>query len=331
MQSASAGRRKRFWLNLPDRLPAQPVIAARSATSRTPGGQRLSVTSVLPAAVDLSIVSTDTIMEAAVNGYALGNEDPFVQTRVRPQPPGGNEKYATRLVIEAAGTPLQTRLLTVIEGGDGGSSATPALALATAVWFGHARATLHGCVELAAPAAVDAMLVSGLQPFGGYALQLVEDGAFRRWQLRANGPWQADAGGVLRVHAGAAPQPAARLAFDATEVVFAPALNGTVVGASATLRNEGNAASGALSFQVQADPAFALDGGSCVGMAALAPQQSCSVQLRFAPDDAGLHQARLQANDAGGTAPAGIDLVGHAQAAPDAMFRSGFEQDEVTR
>jgi hypothetical protein len=338
----SGNRRKRFWLNLPDNLPSVPTVSGARATAHTPGGQWLHATSVLPAARTLSIVTDDDIMSPTVNGYALGDEDSFIQTR---SIPGGTEKYATRLMIEASGAPLDTRFLTVLEGGAAGLVPQPADALQsvtmagcatagaafdgvarqdTAIWFARNRTTVAECVALPAPTRVGTMTVTGLIPDAGYALAIVADGALDRWQLTPGGQWQADGAGVLVLDRGPVPAAAARLGSDSTDVGFGAAYLGSSVQRSLVVSNRGLAASGGLSFAVTGDGGFSLS-TACAGAASgLAAGASCPLELRFVPTTPGLKRAWLEVSE-NGQLRLRIGLSGMGEALPTVLFSNGFE------
>lgn len=347
-ESRLAGSRKRAWINLPDRLPAVPQVSGNRVLSRTPGGQTLAVTALLPAAASLEIVTTDTIMARDVNGYALGNADPLVQVR---QVAGGSEKYATRLAIEDPANPPALRFLNVLQGADSAAAVIPAASLRAeaqgacstafgvfegaeigqrAVFFPQQRGTAPQCLSLPSAAATTELLVVGMQPHGGYLLNRSVAGDRATWTIRRGGPWLADAAGVLAVRSGAAPAPAARLQRDRDELSFDFVVLGAARELSLGLHNVGNATLVAGTLALQGDDAFRIAGSDCgpAGRIDLAVGGRCTLTLRFAPSAVGYHAAALSLGD---SAAPPVPLLGWGAAAagvavPEGrIFAHGFE------
>lgn len=344
----SSNRRKRFWLNLPDNLPSMPTISGNRVTGHTPDGQWLHVSSVLPVARTLSIVTQDPIMDPSVNGYALGNQDNFIQTRARPG--GGTEKYATRLMIEATGAPLDTRFLTVLEGGDAGFVGEPAelvqsagfVGCATsagsfegvaranqAIWFARERSAQPTCLELPVPTRIQSQLVSGLSAHGGYSLTIVSDGSTERWRISQGGSWQADEAGVLLLTRAAPPMAAARISTDQLELGFGARYLGASQDLSVLLRNEGLAPSTGLLLQIVGSADFTVQNVCSASSVGLPVGGGCNVVIRFTPRQAGLHHARLDVHEAG-QLRLQIALRGMGETEPAALFRDGFENSAQT-
>jgi hypothetical protein len=151
----------------------------------TPGGQRLFVTTLEP--------DDGTLRgEASANvGY-----------------PAAQESMNFRMSVEATGAPRSARFLNVLQGADGGGSASDAVELrsssgtpfagaavgGTAVLFPVSLGTVSGfTVDL--PGGVRRVLVTGLRPGGGYSAS--RDGDSLR--VSAGGSAKANRAGVLEV------------------------------------------------------------------------------------------------------------------------------------
>lgn len=346
-RSSSAGKTKRFWLNLPDRLPAVPAIAGNVTTS-TVGGQYLFVSSVLPAAKTLSIVSNDPgISPQLDNDWSLGDEDPFVQERtINPGTPDEYEEaYATRLRVEASGAPTDARFLHVLQGADSTAArdvaqefastalsgcATPAAAFdgvafgSRAVAFARDVAPLRDCLQYSVASAVTEHLITDLTPYAGFAVAREIVGAQQRISVTPGGLWQADGGGVLRYVVGATPAASGVIALDAQALDFAVVPVGATRELTLSLTNRGTASLGQFAFTVSGSNRFSTNGACLAAGLSLAVGQSCALTLRFAPDAAGYRGATLSiASNASAAAPV-VALHGVGEDS-DRIFRSGFE------
>lgn len=341
-RSLSAGRTKRFWLNLPDNLPSTPSVLGNRVIGHTPGGQWLHVSSVLPSARTLSIVTTDPFMAADVNGFALGDEDTFIQTR---SGPNGPEKYATRLQIEATGAPQDTRFLTVLDGTDANASIEPTEALQSialagcatpagsfdgvaraeqAIWFARDRNLAPTCVSLLAPNRIQRMLITGLIAHAGYSLSVQADGGNDRWILQSGGSWQADRAGVLRVDRGPAPVLSAMLGSDRDALTFSTRYLGDAEVLSLTLRNDGLGQSGPITLSLQSGKDFTVIDACAAISSGLPAGSTCQLQVRFAPQASGIRRDRLSMVEAG-TLRLTVPMRGFAEPQPTVLFGNGFE------
>ena len=183
--SKTAGRFKRFWLN----LPGSGSVAGRVMTMQSPKGQKLFVSSLLPAAATMTVEAAE----------ALGGE------------PGEMDPIKYRLRVEATGGPTSVRFLHVLEGADGGASAGAtsrvtstggtayegASANGIVVMFPVDLATPFASVTYAAPGGTVAQLVTGLTPGAGYTV--AQSGA--TLTVTPGGTAKADEGGVLVIGA----------------------------------------------------------------------------------------------------------------------------------
>jgi hypothetical protein len=181
--TATDGRFKRFWLQLP--APAQ--IAGPLATVRTPGGQQLFSTTLLPAGAAI------TSAEAAPNAGTTAVGEPMRH----------------QLAVEAPGGPASARFLHVVQGADGGAAADPATLLESTAGRAYAGAAVAGTaavfpVELGpdvdtttvpVPDGTTRVLVTGLVPGAGYD---VSSGGGQVTVTRG-GSTTADAAGVVVV------------------------------------------------------------------------------------------------------------------------------------
>jgi len=181
----TAGRFKRFWVN----LPGSGSVAGRVMTMQSPKGQRLFVSSLLPAAATMTV-------EAAEQ---LGGE------------PGELDPIKFRMRVEAAGGPKDVRFLHVLEGADGGASVSPASAIASTGGTAYEGAAVNGIVvmfqvdiatpfasvQYTAPGGTVAQLVTGLTPGAGYTV--AQNGA--SVTVTPGGASKADSGGVLVIGA----------------------------------------------------------------------------------------------------------------------------------
>ncbi len=353
-RTQTAARFKRFWLNMPDRLPGTPQINGNVVTGTTPGGQHLFVTSVLPASKTLSIVTTDAeINPTRGNLWSLGDEDPILQHRQYVDPgtgqpvPGQYENYATRLRIDATGGPSNVRFLSVVQGADAtavrdaatlvqsvvfGGCATAAAGFEGAsvgthlVLFRNDLATTTQCLEYLTAATVSDHVLSGLTPWGGYSVTRTLEAGNQRLRVVEGGTIRADGGGVLRFDPAALPAPSARLVADADALDFAVVALGTQQQRSVALSNRGSAplviASTTLAGPAAADYSLS---GSCVGSAVtLAPDSTCSLDVTFRPSGPTFRQAAItiDSNSTASFAPIGLAGVGEAG---DRIFLGDFE------
>ncbi len=205
--SQTANRFKRFWLN----VPTLPTISGRLATMTTAAGQRLFVTSLLPAS------STITAEQSTVVVGDVANFEPM--------------KY--RIRVDATGGPTNARFLHVLQGADAGSAAGAATLLQSsggtsfegvaapgfAVLFPVTLGSAFGGLTYTAPASSNVHRVTGLTPGAGYRVTLQPGDAGVQVSISAGGATLADAGGVLEFSTG----PGA-----------APVITGIVNGASYT-------------------------------------------------------------------------------------------------
>lgn len=179
--SKSAGKFKRFWLN----LPASGSVNGRLVTMQSPKGQRLFVNSLLPAAAAVTVEPVE-----ALNGE-----------------PGEMDPIRFRMRVEATGGPANVRFLHVLEGADGGASAG-ATALVTSTggtpyegasaggivaMFPVDLATPFASVTYTAPGGTVAHLVTGLMPGASYDVE--QNGT--TVTVKPGTGSKADSGGVL--------------------------------------------------------------------------------------------------------------------------------------
>ncbi|HYF63914.1 MAG TPA: hypothetical protein VD886_13925, partial [Herpetosiphonaceae bacterium] len=191
----TAGRFKRFWLN----MPGVPTLAGNVATARTAGGQQLFVTTVLPTQAETRVVTQDATLES----WSLADYDPMV----------------ARLQVAAPGGPATARFLHVLEGADSGATRTATerrsslsgaafdgvVVGRTAVWFPVTLAAAGLEVTYRVPAGVTRQLVTGLRPNSGYTVESQSQGGEIEVSVTEGGSSATDSAGVLII-GGAAPK-----------------------------------------------------------------------------------------------------------------------------
>jgi len=184
--SQTAGRFKRFWLN----LPTQPVIAGRQATMTTAAGQKLFVTTLLPTNATLAVATAETDIGEA-------NAEPMQH----------------RLRVEAPGGPQDTRFLHLLQGANAGTSADPVALVQSSSGTSFAGARFRDIailfpVDLDAPftstsytvpAGTSTHLITGLTPNGGYDVLTQTTGSDLQVTINPGLTYHTDSGGVLLV------------------------------------------------------------------------------------------------------------------------------------
>ncbi len=184
--SQHSGLFKRFNLNFVN----PPVINGRVAIETTPGGQQLSVQSLLPASATMSMQTP-------------GSSISFIAWM---------EPTTCRMVVEDPARPADTRFLHVLEAGNGSSSLVPATLLqssagtpfdgtvfgSTVVMFANNLSTPFTSTTYTAPPTATTHYVTGLTAGGGYSVYAQDDAAGNvQVTVQPGGPFTADAAGVL--------------------------------------------------------------------------------------------------------------------------------------
>ena len=173
------GRFKRFYLNTPTR----PSLHGRQASMKTPKGQYLHITSLLPADAKLTVSDIDSF-----------------QKDERAE----NDPISARLCVESWSREVE--FLHVLQASDRSAVAEPTLVDAGRAFVAVAVRDVvavfprqppgdGGELSLVAPAAARALVVTGLQPNGEY--HFVQEG--RRLGVVKGSGVRADRGGVLWV------------------------------------------------------------------------------------------------------------------------------------
>ncbi|OBA78676.1 hypothetical protein A9W99_23740 [Mycobacterium sp. 1164966.3] len=177
------GRFKRFWLQ----AAAPFEVTGTQAVVKTPGGQRLFSTTLLP--------------EGAM--IRAGDDEPDVGR------PSAGEPMRHRLMVGAAGNPRSVRFLHVVQGADGssapdvvtlirsssGTAYEGAVVGATAVLFPVTLGRTDSPVTLSLPGGVSRLVVTGLDKNTGYRVER-RGGAVT---VALGGNRTTDGGGVLAV------------------------------------------------------------------------------------------------------------------------------------
>ncbi|MBI3962061.1 MAG: hypothetical protein HY335_04855, partial [Deinococcus sp.] len=183
--SRTAGRFKRFWLN----LPAPAVIVGSQAMMTTATGQQLLVTSLLPA---------DPVITSEPAEPLEGE-------------PANQEPMQFRLRVEAPGGPQDVRFLHVLQGADTGArgdevalvqsaSGTPfvgALVKGTAVLFPMDLGTSFSNLTFTVPANTAGYMVTGLTLNASYEVLTEPVSGELQVTVRPGTGSSADGGGVL--------------------------------------------------------------------------------------------------------------------------------------
>lgn len=190
--SRSAGLFKRWNLG----LTAAPVIAGTLTTSTTPGGQRLFIRTLLPAAPTISSVPVG----------------PEISTIAELDPTNH------RIVVEDTSLPSDVRFLHVLQGADAGTAADSATLVRNTAGTAYEGAVVRNCAVLfkrdvgtpfallgyTVPATTTDHYVTGLTPGAGYTVATTTAAGSIQVVVTPGGSRLADSAGVLHVAAGLA-------------------------------------------------------------------------------------------------------------------------------
>jgi hypothetical protein len=177
-QSSTPNRFKRVWLQLAN--PA--LVSGNRATSTTPGGQLLTVTSLLPTGATLS---ADNALDPHIEATASRN-DPM----------------KVRLRIDAPGNPTQVNFLEVLQAGSAASVTllqssdqlwSGAHIGSTAVLFPVTLGQPFAAFSYSIAAATSQHIITGLQPNTPYSAQI----SGSTLTLQQGGSQMSDSGGVF--------------------------------------------------------------------------------------------------------------------------------------
>ncbi len=195
--SKTAGRFKRFILN----LPTQATVSGNISTMMTASGQKLLVTSVLPAA---AAITSDA------DAVLLGD-------------PANEEPMKFRLTVEAPGGPTSVRFLHVLQGANAGASADPValiqsssgtsfsgvLLKETAILFPVDLDVPFNGTTYTVPASTK-HLITGLSPGAGYDVTTQPAGSSIQVRIASGAAYRTDSGGVLEFPPPNVPRPRRR-------------------------------------------------------------------------------------------------------------------------
>jgi hypothetical protein len=175
--SKTAGRYKRFWLN----LPYDATTVGGLTTMPTPGGQKLYVKTLLPAGASIAVENVES----------LSSEE------------AGYDVISQRLHVEDPASPLSVRFLNVLQGADGGTGPDAVSLVTSTAGTPFAGAKVNGVVvmfpvDVGALSSVtfdggSASIVTGLTPGATYAA--AHAGA--SVTVTPNGDLTADASGAI--------------------------------------------------------------------------------------------------------------------------------------
>jgi hypothetical protein len=200
--TSADGRFKRFWLNLPSNGSA-PVTAGATTVATTPGGQRLTVSTLLPeaAGADIALVGPDIDMP---DQFWKASLDPMSASK-------SSWTGAYRLRVQAAGHPRTANFLHVLQGSDAGVAAkvtslirsdsglamTGASIGRTVVMFPDDVYAAPVEASFLVPTATVRVLVTGLTPGGAYTLAIASEAGHQRVDFLLGGSLRANELGVL--------------------------------------------------------------------------------------------------------------------------------------
>ena len=187
-RSQTAGRYKRFWMN----LPATPTITGTQARMVKASGQQLFSTTLLPAGATLSVDTSDPVGNS-------GDET------------AGGETMTCRLKVEATGGPTETRFLHMLQGANTGVPADAVSLVQSTAGQNYAGAATSSTVVLFAfdgntsftgtsysvPAAVTRHYITGVVPNATYLVTASPAGPNINITVTPGAGTQADSGGVL--------------------------------------------------------------------------------------------------------------------------------------
>jgi hypothetical protein len=185
--SKTAGRFKRFWLN----LPTEGEVAENVTTMTTAGGQQLVVTTLLPADADITTEPAEPLEE---NGEPAQGEP--MQFRLRVEAPGGPRDVRFLHILQGLDAGGAADTVTLIES-SGGTAFAGAVVAGTAVLFPVEIGTEVTELTYTVPAGSSRHLITGLVPDAGYDIETEDANGERAVTIRAGSAQTADAGGVL--------------------------------------------------------------------------------------------------------------------------------------
>ena len=177
------GRFKRFWLQ----AAAPFEVTGTRAIARTPGGQQLISSTLLPDGA--TIVASDDEPDAG--------------------DPAKGEPMKYRVMVEATGAPKSARFLHVVQGADGGATPDAVTLVRSTAGTGYEGAAVAGTAvvfpvdlgqevsntTLKVPQGVSRLLITGLAKNAGYGVDKQGDTI----AVSSGGDTTTDGGGVLSV------------------------------------------------------------------------------------------------------------------------------------
>jgi len=183
-KSFTANRFKRFFLQ----FTAMPSVTGKNVTVNTPGGQKVFLSNLLPAASVLTAFPTESLDVTAELESAVGE-----------------------LKIEDPSNPQNVRFLNVIQGADGNAAKNTATLVQstsgtafdgtvvnnTAVMFPNVWGGSFTSTAYSTPNTVNLHIVTGLTPNAGYEVTLTPNGSNTDVSISPGSQLTADAGGVL--------------------------------------------------------------------------------------------------------------------------------------
>lgn len=191
-RSQTAGKFKRFFLNTEN----LPLVSGNVATAKTPNGQKLYVTSLLPVGATI----TPQSLPPDPSGPDAGQTAEL-------------EPMRCRLMIERPNPPRSVQFLTVLQGADAKTPVAGATLVQSAsgdlfegailgdtlvLFKADAQAALKGA-SISLPGTVKTIYVAGLKPGAACSVTKTTVGSGFTLTLSPGGATVADAGGVIRL------------------------------------------------------------------------------------------------------------------------------------
>ncbi|PID39667.1 MAG: hypothetical protein CSA24_00775 [Deltaproteobacteria bacterium] len=180
-ETGKAGRFKRLW----QQLPSRGVLSGRRVRAKTPKGQQVFLTTLLP---------RDAAIKVQVGG-GKPVDDSIMTHRVSVEP-RRPEKRATFLHVlqgaDAGARADATTLITAAEGGYRGATVK-----GVAVMFPEVVGSAPSTIRYSVPSSVTRQIICGLKPSSGYSVGKRGGGATVEITVTPGGSHRTDGAGVL--------------------------------------------------------------------------------------------------------------------------------------
>jgi hypothetical protein len=185
-ETRTAGRFKRFWLQ----LPAAPKISGNRATVRTPRRQQLFVTTLLPLKAAVTSERDEDVGEPA-------DAEPM-RYRLRVEDPSEPKSVRFLQVLQGAGPNARPGSVTLLRS-RAGTAFEGAAAADRAVLFPVDAKPRFTTLTVDVPSGLRRILVTGLRPHASYRVAHNPSGRKVRLTITPGRTATADSGGVLSI------------------------------------------------------------------------------------------------------------------------------------